>query len=297
MSYNVLLYYLYTPIADPDEWAKKHRKDCEELELKGRIIVAEEGINGTVSGSKKNTEEYQKLLNNDPVFKGIEFKSELSEEDVFPKLSIKVRDEIVSLGLDQDIDPNQVTGKRLDPKDFRKLMEDSDAVLLDGRNDYESDLGRFEGAICPDISNFREFPDWLEINKEQLEGKKVLTYCTGGIRCEKLSGLLVREGLEDVYQLHGGIIKYGQDPEVKGDLYEGDCYVFDQRVRTEINSTPSAKIISKCSKCDTPSPRYKNCAWPPCNKQFFLCEPCEKEKGMYCSIECKEQGPKSASRC
>ncbi|MEO0414370.1 MAG: rhodanese-related sulfurtransferase, partial [Verrucomicrobiota bacterium] len=248
--FQVLLYYLYTPIDDVEAYHREHRKLCQELELKGRILVGKEGINGTVSGTEANTQAYMEAMHADPRTAKMEFKIDPADDHVFPKLSIKARDEIVTLGLGtEDLDPNEVTGHRLDPEEWHAAMQEENVVIIDGRNNYESDMGKFKGAICPDVDNFRDFPAWLDENSEQLEGKKILTYCTGGIRCEKLSGLIRNEGFEDVYQLHGGIVKYGKDPKMQGRDFDGLCYVFDQRVGVEVNRTETARIISTCVYC------------------------------------------------
>ncbi len=149
---------------------------------------------------------------------------------VFKKMHVRVRNQIVNLSLEDDIDPNEFTGNYLSPEEFLKQMQEENTVVIDARNDYEYDIGHFRGAIRPDIRTFRDLPQWIKENKEQLEGKKVLTYCTGGIRCEKFSGWLVSEGIEDVVPIHGGIVTYGKDPEAKGRLWDGQCYVFDERL-------------------------------------------------------------------
>ncbi|HRQ90658.1 MAG TPA: rhodanese-related sulfurtransferase, partial [Bacteroidia bacterium] len=234
-AFQVLLYYRYAPIADPAGYCERHRELCAGLGLRGRILIGAEGINGTVSGPTPATEAYMAALSVDPATAGIEFKIDPAEDHVFPKLSVKVRHEIVTLGLpeEEDIDPNQLTGERLSPKEFLAAMEEDDVLLIDGRNDYEARIGHFRGAICPPIRNFREFPAWLGENADRLRGRKILTYCTGGIRCEKLSGYLRREGFDQVYQLDGGIVKYGKDPETQGHGFDGLCYVFDERVAVE----------------------------------------------------------------
>lgn len=295
--YQVLLYYRYVPIADPEAYMKEHRALCESLELKGRIIVGEEGINGTVSGTYESTQKYIQAMHDDPHTSDMEFKIDPAEDHTFPKLSIKVRSEIVTLGLpgESDIDPNQLSGERLSPREFYEKMQEEDVVIIDGRNDYEADLGHFKNAICPPISSFREFPDWLRDNAQDLQGKKILTYCTGGIRCEKLSGYIRKEGFEDVYQLEGGIVKYGKDPEVQGRDFEGLCYVFDQRVGVEVNHTDTKKVISHCRYCGTEEPHYGNCKWPSCNEQIFVCPSCREENGLYCGPECRAEAEKDAA--
>lgn len=287
--YRVLLYYRFTPVEDVEAVAAEQRVLCEELELRGRILVGREGINGTVSGRAAQTAAYMRAMNALPLTKGMEFKVDPVEGHVFPKLSVKVRDEVVTFGLEgEGIDPWELTGVHLSPEEFREAMENEDVVLLDGRNDYETALGRFRGAICPEVEHFREFPEWVRAHRELLEGKKILTYCTGGIRCEKLSGLLLREGFEEVYQLAGGIIQYGKDEATRGRDFEGLCYVFDERVGVEVNRTETRRVISRCRHCGELSARYRNCGWPECNAQFFCCEGCEAERGRYCSEDCGE---------
>lgn len=293
MSFEVLLFYRYSPIGDPGALVESTRELCRELDLLGRILIASEGINGTVSGESANTRAFIERFRNDPVTRSIEFKIEPSGGHAFKRLSVKLRDEIVTLGLDgsEDIDPNRITGRRLSPPEFLRALEDADedTVILDGRNDYETALGHFRGALCPDVEHFRDFPQWIRENMAELKGKKILTYCTGGIRCEKLSGFLIREGFADVSQLDGGIIKYGQDEIAKGKHFDGKCYVFDARIATETNFTETRTVISTCSRCGESCERYVNCAHPPCNLQFFCCESCEDEKGRFCSEACRNE--------
>ncbi|MGK0184660.1 MAG: UPF0176 protein [Verrucomicrobiales bacterium] len=290
---QVLLYYLYSPIPDPEAFAAAHRELCIRLELRGRILIAAEGINGTVSGLSAATEEYMRVMHEDPLMQGIEFKVDPAAEHVFPKLSIKVRDEVVTLGLlqaDSDIDPNEITGKRLTPEEWKAAIEEGDAIVLDGRNNYESNLGHFRDAVCPDVDNFRDFPQWIRDNMADLKDRKILTYCTGGIRCEKLSGFLLREGFQNVSQLHGGIINYGKDESARGEHFEGQCYVFDQRIGVDVNRSDDRTIVSQCVNCDGPVERYVNCRNTACNAQFFICESCEQEHGRFCKTECATSG-------
>lgn len=288
--YQVLLYYRYTPIADPAAYHAAHRTLCESLELRGRILIGGEGINGTVSGTVENTNRYREVMQADPLTAGMEFKVDPAEGHVFPKLSIKVRKEIVTLGLpgESDIDPNQLTGERLSPVEFYEAMQEENVVVIDGRNDYEAELGHFKNAICPPIRSFRDFPEWLRDNISELRGRKILTYCTGGIRCEKLSGFLRREGFEEVCQLDGGIVKYGKDPEVRGRDFEGLCYVFDERVGIEVNHTETRRIITRCRVCGVGESRYGNCRWPDCNEQIFVCPSCRESHGLFCGESCRE---------
>ncbi len=287
--YEVLLYYKYSRIADPEAYAAQHRALCQKLQLKGRILIAQEGINGTVSGLVADTAEYRRVLDADPLTSDIAWKIDPSEEHVFPKLSIKVREEVVTLDLGQDdFSPEDLTATHLKPDEWRQAMQEDNVVMIDARNDYEWEIGRFEGALLPAVPSFRDLPQWVRDHREQLEGKKILTYCTGGIRCEKFSGFLLNEGLSDVYQLDGGIVSYGKAESVKGEGFEGECYVFDERLSVPVNRTEGASIISHCAICDEPSIRYRNCGWKPCNAQFFCCERCEAESGRFCEPICKE---------
>ena len=191
-EFEILLYYLYEEIQDPESFASSQRMLCAENDIRGRIIISKEGINGTVSGNKEATDKYRKQTLDDLGTDRIQFKVDSSEGHAFKKLSVKVRSEIVSLHLDDecDINPNKKTGERLAPEQFLSEMESGEVIVFDGRNKYESDLGKFKGAVCPPVDNFREFPEWIRENFSHAKDKRVLTYCTGGIRCEKLSGFL-----------------------------------------------------------------------------------------------------------
>ncbi|MEN8783896.1 MAG: rhodanese-related sulfurtransferase [Akkermansiaceae bacterium] len=287
--YEVLLYYKYAHLDDPETFAANHRRLCRDLELRGRILIAAEGLNGTVSGTRRNCAKYREVLDRDPLTAGIAWKIDEEEGHVFPKLSIKVRDEVVTLELgDEDFNPADLTATHLKPSEWREAMKEDNVVLLDARNDYEWEIGRFEGAILPEVPSFKDLPGWIRDHRSELEGKKILTYCTGGIRCEKFSGFLLNEGFNDVFQLDGGIVTYGKDDEVRGEGYEGECYVFDERLSVPVNRTSGARVVSKCCNCGVPSIRYRNCAWMPCNAQVLLCEECEESVGRYCTARCKE---------
>ncbi|MCT3099736.1 oxygen-dependent tRNA uridine(34) hydroxylase TrhO [Lactococcus lactis] len=285
-DYRVLLYYQYVPIEDGETFAQKHLADCKELGLKGRILVADEGINGTVSGTIEQTNAYMELMKNDPRFSSTIFKIDEAEQNAFKKMHVRYRPELVNLSLEDDVNPLELTGAYLDPKEFREAMLDENTVVIDARNDYEFDLGHFRGAIRPEIRSFRELPQWIRDNKEQFMEKRVLTYCTGGIRCEKFSGWLVREGFKDVGQLHGGIATYGKDPEVQGDLWDGQMYVFDSRIAVPINQKEHV-IVGRDWFDGSPCERYINCGNPECNRQMLASE---ENKAKYlgaCSHECR----------
>ncbi|WP_284140863.1 MULTISPECIES: rhodanese-related sulfurtransferase [unclassified Virgibacillus] len=285
-EYRVLLYYHYVTIEDPEAFAAEHLQFCKETGLKGRILVAHEGINGTVSGTIEQTDAYMEMMHNDPRFKEMVFKMDLHEGHAFKKMHVRPRKELVTLRLEDDINPKEITGNYLEPKAFFEAMQDENTIVIDARNDYEYDLGHFRGAVRPDIHTFRELPDWIRENKELLEGKRILTYCTGGIRCEKFSGWLKREGFDEVNQLHGGIVTYGKDPEVQGELWDGKCYVFDERISVPVNQKEHV-IVGVDYFDGTPCERYVNCANPECNKQILCSEENEHKYMRGCTHECR----------
>ncbi|MGM0901140.1 MAG: rhodanese-related sulfurtransferase [Bacillota bacterium] len=284
--YRVLLYYQYVPIENAEQFTVEHLQFCKELGLKGRILVAQEGINGTVSGTFEQTELYMQIMKQDPRFADMVFKIDEADQHVFKKMHVRHREELVTLRLEDDVNPLELTGNYLSPKEFYEKMQDEDTVIIDARNDYEYELGHFRGAVKPDIKAFRELPDWIQENKDLLEGKKILTYCTGGVRCEKFSGWLKQEGFEDVSQLHGGIVTYGKDPEAQGQLWDGQCYVFDNRISVPVNRVEHV-IVGKDHFTGEPCERYVNCGNPECNKQILCSEENEHFYMRGCTHECR----------
>lgn len=287
MEYRVLLYYYYTDIADPEGLSKEHLRICKDMNLKGRILLAHEGINGTVSGTVEDTDKYKNYMEKHPLFKGIVFKVDEAEGHAFKKMHVRPRPELVNLSLEDDVDPREVTGEYLSPAEFYEEMQKEDTVVLDVRNTYEYDVGHFRGAIRPEVETFRDTPEWVRENRELFEGKKVLTYCTGGIRCEKFTGWLKREGFEDVGQLHGGVASYAKDPETKGQLWDGMMYVFDERLTVPINQVEHT-VVGRDHYDDTPCERYINCANPECNAQIIASEENQAYHLGGCSLECAE---------
>lgn len=285
-THQVLLYYNYVQIDEPETFAEEHLAYCQDLGLKGRILVAHEGINGTVSGTIEQTNEYMEKMHADTRFSDMPFKIDAHDGHAFKKMHVRPRTELVTLRLEDDIDPTQKTGEFLSPQEFYEAMKEEDTIVLDARNDYEYDLGHFRGAIRPDIETFRELPEWVRENKELMEGKKVLMYCTGGIRCEKFSGWLMNEGIEDVGQLHGGIVTYGNDPEVQGELWDGRCYVFDERISVPINQKEHV-VVGEDYFDGNPCERYVNCAEPDCNKQIICSEENEHKYLRGCTHACR----------
>jgi UPF0176 protein len=286
-KYQILLYYCYTPIADPEAFREQHHLFCISLEIKGRIIVAAEGLNGTVSGTIESCRKYMEALKADARFSSIDFKIEESDIHGFKKLNVRVKPEIVHSGL-HDINPNKKTGIHLEPAEFKKMKGRQDVVLLDVRSNYEHKVGRFKNAVTLDLENFRDFPEKIK-ELEKYKDKNVITYCTGGIKCEKASAYLLEQGFENVYQLHGGIIKYGI--EEKGEDFDGKCYVFDNRIIAEVNQV-NPKVISNCHVCGVECDRMINCANAECNLHVPVCENCGWEMKGACSSECKDHSAK-----
>lgn len=285
-KYHTLLYYCYSFIEDAEQFASDHLEFCKSLDLVGRIIVADEGLNGTVSGSVGACKTYMDAVHADPRFAATDFKIDEVPEPSFIKMHCRYKAEIVHSGLRDplSINPNERTGIHLKPEEFLKLKDDEDVVILDVRSNYEHSVGRFNNAVTLDIENFREFPEKVK-ELEQYKGKKILTYCTGGIKCEKASALLLKEGFDEVYQLHGGIIKYGK--EVGGKDFEGKCYVFDNRVTVDVNSV-NPVVVSTCRNCGKTTPKMINCANPECNEHFTQCDECGWKLKGCCSTTCTE---------
>lgn len=285
-TYRILLYYKYVPIADPAVFAAEHLDYCKSLGVKGRILIAEEGINGTLSGTLEQTERYMADMRANPLFADMVFKIDYAEEHTFKKLFVRHKKELVTLRYDRKLNPHTDGGKRLKPKEFYDYLQRDDVVVLDGRSGYEYDLGHFRGAIRPDLDAFREFPEWIRANMEAHKGKPILTYCTGGIRCEMLTAVLREEGFEDVYQLDGGIVTYGQDPEVQGKDFDGSCYVFDERISVRINQAEH-KVVGTCHHCGAATEQYINCADDTCHHQHLCCDDCLQTHSGYCSSACE----------
>ncbi len=285
--YRVLLYYQFVPIADPEAMVVEHKRLCDDLALHGRILIAPNGINGTVSGTVEACQRYKEVMNADERFSQMVFKSDDSEDHVFEKMFVRYKDELVTFRVGHDIDPNQRTGRHLQASEFHKKLQDEDIIVLDGRTGYEWDVGHFRGAIRPDVDSFRDFPAWIRENMSDLKGRQILTYCTGGVRCELLTAYMLEEGFDNVYQLDGGIVTYGKDQDVQGSLWDGQCYVFDERITVGINHTEDFRVVGKCHHCGGPTERYMNCSNMECNLQHLCCEECEEKMQRSCSEECR----------
>jgi len=289
MLYRSVAYYKYVHIPEAEVFAVRHLKYCKRLGITGRIIVADEGLNGQFSGMAAQCETYMNDLLADPLFEGTHFKIDECDKPSFTKMHVRYKPEIVHAGA-KEVDPNEITGVHLNAKEFRELKDKENVVILDVRSEYEHRIGRFKNALTLDIENFREFPDKIQ-ELESLKDKTVITYCTGGIKCEKASALLIKNGFKDVYQLHGGVIQYSKD--AGGEDFDGKLYVFDERVIVDVN-TVNPTIISKCIHCGTESARMVNCSNLLCNDQVVICESCGWEWEGACCEECKETVTKRA---
>jgi UPF0176 protein len=286
---KILLYYKFQPISDPEAVRLWQRALCEKLSLKGRILISPHGVNGTVGGNIEDLKAYVKETKQ--YFKNTEFKWSEGSHDHFPRLSIKVRPEIVSFGAADElkVDENGVVGggKHLKPEQVHKLVEEKgdDVVFFDGRNAYEAEVGRFKNAVVPDARTSKDFIAELESGKyDDLKNKPVVTYCTGGIRCEILSSLMKNRGFEEVYQMDGGIVKYGEKYGDDG-LWEGSLYVFDDRMGVKFSD--HAADIGKCVHCEAETSNYENCANKTCNNLILVCEACNSNEPT-CSADCRE---------
>lgn len=288
---TTLSFYRYVLIDKPDVLIKDLRAEWAPLGVLGRIYVAHEGINAQLSLPMENLETFQRLVFER--FPNIPFKFAREEKpDAFLKLVIKVREKVVADGLDDaGFDVTQV-GRHLSAREFNEAMQDPKTVVVDLRNHYECEVGRFDKALLPSANTFREaLPEMLDLLKGQ-EDKKLLLYCTGGIRCEKASAWFKYKGFQDVNQLHGGIIDYARQVEDEGlpTLYRGKNFVFDKRIAERITED----VLANCHQCEKPWDIHKNCLFEGCNRLFLQCPECAQEFEGCCSKTCQEimQKPK-----
>lgn len=278
---RIILYYQFAPVGDPEAVRLWQRTLCEKLGLKGRILIADHGINGTLGGDLKALKQYIKETKTYEALKGMTFKWSDGGQNDFPRLVVKVRPEIVTFGTPGEIkvDDSGVIGggQKLKPKQVNDLVakRGSDVIFFDGRNQHEAAVGKFKGAVVPTVNHTRDFIQELSDPKyDAIKDKPVVTYCTGGIRCEILSMLMKRRGFQEVYQLDGGIAKYGEEFGDDG-LWEGSLYVFDNRVTTKFSDR--AQDIGDCVHCGAKTSRYENCANKACNRLILLCETCQQQ--------------------
>ena len=280
---KVILYYKFTPVADPHMTMLWQKELCSRLSLKGRIIVSTQGINGTLGGDIESLRQYKRDMNRSEVFRGIVYKWSDGSGEEFPRLSVKVRPELVSFGAPEEIVVTEAgvkdTGTHLKPEALHELLKSrDDVVFFDGRNAYEAKVGKFKGAVIPDTETTRDFLTEISSDKyDDLKDKPVVTYCTGGVRCEILTTLMKNRGFKDVYQLDGGIVKYGEKFGDDGE-WEGSLHIFDNRMQHRFSD--KSIDIGECEHCSAKTSRFINCDNVACNKLILVCENCEA-KG-YC---------------
>ncbi|WP_353829283.1 oxygen-dependent tRNA uridine(34) hydroxylase TrhO [Agromyces litoreus] len=282
---KIILFYAFTPLADPEAIRLWQRDLAESLGLRGRVLLSKDGLNGTLGGEMGALKRYVRKVKDYPGFRGLDVKwSEGTALDAdgrsvdFPRLSVKVREEIVSFGAPGElrVDEDGVVGggARLSPDALHRLVEDrgDEVVLFDGRNAIEAAIGRFRGAIVPPTDTTRDFVGLLDSGAfDHLKGRPVVTYCTGGIRCEVLSSLMANRGFGEVYQLEGGIVRYGERFGDDG-LWEGSLYVFDGR--GSVDFSDHASVVGTCEGCGAPTNRTVNCTDASCRAQLVRCEAC-----------------------
>ena len=281
---KILLYYKFTPIADPQSVMLWQKTLTDSLNFRGRILVSTQGINGTVGGEINDLKTYIKETKKYSGFKDIMFKwSDGSRED-FPRMSVKVRKELVGFQAPDEVcvDETGVVGggRHIRPSELHELIEQygDDVVFFDGRNELEAKVGKFKNAIVPNTNTSRDFIAELESDKyDAIKDKKVVTYCTGGIRCEVISAMMKRRGFKDVYQIDGGIVKYGESYGDDG-LWEGSLRVFDNRMA--MNFSDHAKTIGECTHCASKTSNFENCALAECNDLVLICEDCKQNPDL-----------------
>jgi predicted sulfurtransferase len=282
---KILLFYKYVSVEYPKRILKWQQKICADLGLRGRILLAHEGINGTVGGDEAAIDRYIAIMRKHDLFNDIDFKVSDGEADYFPRMEIKVKNEIVHFG----IDPAQLTvkdtGAHLTPEQVHQLMleKPEDLVILDARNNFESRIGTFKDAITPDIEHFRQLPQFIDQNINLFKNKRVMMFCTGGIRCERATAYLNTKGVaKEVMQIEGGIVRYTE--KYPDGFFRGKNYVFDRRVAVKINDD----VLTHCDICNTSCDEYTNCLNAECNKKYVGCATCVTLLNNACSKQCQE---------
>ncbi len=283
--YRVLLYYKFHPIENPEQFTSEHREFCQKHRLVGRILIGKEGINGTCAGLPKDIEAYKRYVHSKKGFEDLWFKEHAVDKLPLQKLKVQFKPEIVALGTEVDMGK---TGKFLSPEEFHQMvgqsLHDDSIVIMDGRNEIEARVGKFKNAIVPKVRFFRELKGEIKKKEyEPLKSKKILTYCTGGIRCEKATALLKEEGFADVYQLHGGIYNYLK--RYPNGHFDGTCFVFDDRMQIAIDGDeavegkdiPEHKVISHCEFCSKKSNRIINDERESIRYLRICCVECDKK--------------------
>lgn len=290
---KIILFYAFAPVADPVAVKLWQRSLGEQWDLKGRVIVSPHGINATLGGTVENLKHYVKTTKQYPGFGKMDVKWSEGTGDDFPRLSVKDRPELVAFGTPDEVkvDSKGVIGggTHLSPEEVNKLVEEhgDDVVFFDGRNAFEAAIGRFDGAIIPDVQTTHGFIADIESGKyDSIKGKKIISYCTGGVRCEILSVLMKNRGFEDVYQIEGGIVRYGEKFGTKG-LWKGPLHVFDKRML--INFDEDSQTLGSCSECGQSTDHFLNCADPGCKVLRLYCTNCEHIAAEKVCADCEDR--------
>lgn len=228
-QYVVAALYKFAPLSDLEDIQLALKTVCETHQVKGTLLIAEEGINGTIAGSRKGIDAVLAHIRSHDLLSSLEHKESFASEQPFYRLKVRIKKEIVTLGL-PEVSPTKKVGAYVKPKDWNALISDPDVIVIDTRNDYEYGVGTFQGALNPKTETFREFPGYVKDQLSPTKHKKVAMFCTGGIRCEKASSYMLEQGFEEVYHLQGGILKYLEEVSSEESLWAGECFVFDNRV-------------------------------------------------------------------
>lgn len=260
MSLVVATFYKFVALPDVDYLKPSILKVCRQQEIKGTILLATEGINGTISGSCESVAAVVEFLRSDTRLADLEVKQSTAQTHPMRRLKVKIKDEIVTIGL-KKVDPNRQVGTYVRPQDWNQLISDPEVLVIDTRNEYEVNIGTFKGALNPQTQSFRQFPQYAKTHLDPKKYKKVAMFCTGGIRCEKASSYLISQGFEQVYHLQGGILKYLEQTPQSDSLWQGECFVFDERVSVQHGlAAGSYQICYGCgypvSESDRSSPHY-----------------------------------------
>lgn len=292
---KILLYYKFTPISDPEAVKLWQKTLCDSLNLRGRILVSRHGLNGTVGGNIDELKKYIKATKQYPGFKDTVFKWSDGGREDFPRMSVKARRELVGFKNSDDefeVDDNGVIGggPHLKPAQVHEMVEKygDDVVFFDGRNAHEAKIGKFKNAVVPNTNTSRDFIAELESDKyDDIKDKKVISYCTGGIRCEVISAMMKKRGFKEVYQIDGGIVKYGEKYGDDG-LWEGSLRVFDDRMTVDFSD--HAKTIGECTHCQGKTSNFENCAHTECNDLVLICETCKENPDLlFHTQDCKQK--------
>ncbi|VUD69037.1 Thiosulfate sulfurtransferase GlpE [Thalassocella blandensis] len=248
-GYVIAALYKFVALPDYEALREPLLDFCKSQDIKGTLLLAKEGVNGTVSGSREAIDALLDYFKQDARLASVEHKESFDEEQPFYRMKVKLKKEIVTMGV-EDIDPNHIVGTYVEPQDWNALISDPEVVLVDTRNYYEYGIGTFDGAINPDTTTFREFPDYVAKNLDKTKHKKVAMFCTGGIRCEKSTAFMKQQGFEEVYHLKGGILKYLEEVPKENSMWQGECFVFDNRVA--VNHDLEKGSYDQCHGCRHP---------------------------------------------